>query len=347
MAAHYARRLVRHAASPRAGGGAILFDEFCDWAIARKLTLDDGAELLPAGAAPLPPRPQAMAQRPRPPPVQTAALTRPSSAYAGALKSPRPTSARAAPGQIGWRGGGSSDRAKTSQADEAELARRRQALDAVAAAAAEGFARAPMVAPQPASPAEIEAARRQQALRALDAAAKRGVQGAMTLDEKMERVWSANQRKISPATHMISAPPARHVPTDRDVRMGAPSDPALAAKGRGEAPPPGSENAEHRMQFGNSKQRVRHPYATYAPRASSASPLLSTPSPYTSAKWCAQVPVVSRDELAKDRRTWRCQRCFTTNRPASTSCVSCAQQRAAPLSANAKVHVKPAGWTNV
>ena len=53
------------------------------------------------------------------------------------------------------------------------------------------------------------------------------------------------------------------------------------------------------------------------------------------------------DALAKDTRTWRCQRCQTVQRPTATTCVSCSQPRAPPVSANAKLHVKPAGWTNV
>ena len=54
----------------------------------------------------------------------------------------------------------------------------------------------------------------------------------------------------------------------------------------------------------------------------------------------------SRDALAKDFRTWRCKRCNTMNRSTATQCVSCMAQRGSPFSANAKLHVKPAGWVN-
>lgn len=252
----------------------ILFDEFADWAIAHKLTLDDESSLPTAAGggatAAAPPAPRSFGAAgggPKPPPVvvQQPSAPRPVSAYAGNhLKSPRPTSARAAPGSVGWRGGGSTDRAKSSQVDAAELEQRREALEAVAIAAADGFARAPLVPPKAPTPKETEALRRQRALGALKQVAQHKVQSALSYDDKLERVWSQHKQKISPATTQVSSPPPRHVPSERDGRMGCPSDKALAAKALGQQPPPGSDDP-NRVQFGGGRLHVRAARPTRTP----------------------------------------------------------------------------------
>lgn len=223
-------------------GGEVLFDEFADWAIARKLDLDDdddddgggaggagggGGGAGGAGAGGRVPGPRAglPSARVRPAPVQVGVGARPASAFAATPRSPRPTSAREPPGALGWRGGGSSDRARSSLVDPTQLAQRQQALEAVAHAAAQGFARAPPVKPPP---ADAEAARRKQAVAAVGARAREKVSTALTRDELEARAWSERNRKIAPHTTQISSPPPRHTPSDADVRMGARSDPALA-----------------------------------------------------------------------------------------------------------------------
>ena len=103
----------------------------------------------------------------------------------------------------------------------------------------------------------------------------------------------------------ISRPPPKHVPSGDDVRMGAPSDRALAAWSAGARP-----NDLSAFQMGHGR---------------------------------ANKP--TRESFEKDTRSWRCQRCLTMNRASSLSCAACAFPRAAPTSANAKLYSKPAGWT--
>ena len=100
-------------------GGVILFDEFCDWAIDKKLKIDGGA-----GGASL--------QSPMPSPRRgeraddAAALANtrvPPVAFAGraATTATRPMSAHEQPGTLGWRGGGSAARMKSGHVDPAML----------------------------------------------------------------------------------------------------------------------------------------------------------------------------------------------------------------------------------
>ena len=194
------------------------------------------------------------------------------------------------------------------------MARRQNALNAVAMNAADSFARAPLVASRPGDEfvshdEYSEAMRRQQALAALEHSAQRGVSRALSVDEKEIRAWSTHGNKAKPHTTMISSPPPRHVPSDRDTRMGKPSDKAFAARAMGlPGPREPVDRGGAEMGMGNK-------------------------------------PPPSRDALAVDTRTWRCTRCHTMQRPTATTCVSCSQPRAAPFSANHKLHVKPAGWT--
>ena len=294
------------------GGGVILFDEFCEWAISRKLDLDDAPD---GGALPVPtkPEPQSSQNYPVPkagpdrPPLHETGQNRPQTAFGGVYRQgTRPTTANAPVGSIGWRGGGTSTRAKTSEADPVENARRQQALDAVAAAAAEGFAKA---LPPRAPPVDQTQEKRKQMLKAVEASAKRGVANSLTIDAKLERVWSAHHRKANPAMTQISSPAPRHVPSDRDGYMGKPSDPELAAKSaalKDGRPPPGTKAAK-----------------------------------------AAFKAAVSKDMLMKDEREWRCQRCFTRNRSTAINCVSCAQARGGLVSSAGTSAKKPAGWTNV
>ena len=312
------------------GGGVILFDEFCEWAIAHKLDIEDDDEEsgnLLDDLPPPPEKPQAPAypgQRPAgyigvARPVVAAATTeykpkayaRDPTAFGGGFsKAPRPTSARADVGSIGWRGGGTSDRGKSSATDAAEVERRQQALQMVAANAASGFARANAQAP-PRSDDTAKAAtaaeqlRIQQALKAVGRAAKAGVTNALSLDERENRVWSAQQRKSKPNMKMITQPPALHVPATHDKAMGKASDPYLLRLEKGEI------DISDVPEAGASQGKIP--------------------------------PMPMHKVREKDQRMWRCQRCHTMQRPSSLSCVACSQAR----SAHVKVHVKPAKWTKV
>ena len=201
-------------------GGAILFDEFCDFAIDRKLQLD-GGEGAATRRTPLP-SPREGASNPAF--GRAAKGERPTAQMH--VASPRPTSAQEAPGVIGWRGGGTRTLAKSGMIDPTLLAMKQQALDAVASKAAAAFSKAkPTQLPRP---DEARIARKQAiAMVGMNAKAKLG--RSLSRDEQEERAWSAQNRKASPAmTQIVTAPPQRHIPSDSDHRMGARSDKALA-----------------------------------------------------------------------------------------------------------------------
>lgn len=304
------------------GGGLVLFDEFAAWAVGRRLPLVETA----AAASPSP-RPssaqqhgfgEAAAQLRReqvqqqeaytqeayyaqanaaafglPPPPPKALPTR---AFAGKPQTPRPSSARAPPGVVGWRGGGTSGRAQLfgdkgrvePPSDAADIERRQQAQQAVAASASSAFARAKP--PAPAAP-DLKAIRRKQALGATAEMARRKASASLTVDQMEERAWSEQHRKSKPHgphADFVTNPPRKHVPSDTDPFFGKPSgdrrDVDLATVQAGQVVQPG-----HR-----------------------AGPITER---------------VSRDSLETDTREWRCQRCHVLQRPTALSCVTCAKMR--------------------
>lgn len=219
--------------------GLILFDEFADWACRKRLALHGGARL--ADEPPPPPSAPLSAPSPRgsraslhsqsapslelglpapPPPPSKVPL--PIKAFAGKPQSPRPTSASAPPGTVGWRGGGTSNRARSSAADLAELARRQQAQGAVAASASAAFARAKMPAPPP---PDEEAIRRKELLLATAETARQKRAATLTIDQMQTRAWSA-LNKPRCQKDFITKAPAKHMPSDADPMPGIHSDPS-------------------------------------------------------------------------------------------------------------------------
>ena len=229
----------------RNGGGMVLFDEFTDWAVARRLDLSGEHLGNEDAAAESPVRPQSTpSRRPQPPLPKRVApgafglppaprmssvasspaipkSARPAGAFVGKPASPRPTSARAGVGLVGWRGGGTSNRTKSSEVDTAEVGRRARAQTAVAESAAAAFARALPPAPPPDDPV---AEQRRQAVAAVNAKARQKAAAAVTREQLEERAWSSLNRKIGPTMHMVTAPPPRHVPSEADRRLGKPSE---------------------------------------------------------------------------------------------------------------------------
>ena len=287
-------------------GGCILFDEFCDWAIARKLEVEGG----PGAATMQSPMPSP--RRGQSDPELLANLKVAPKAFSGraATTVPRPMSAREEPGRLGWRGGGTSARSKSGHADPQMLAMRQQALDAVAAQAAVGFAKArPDTRPPPtALPKTDEAAQaRRRAVSAVNSEAKAQLDRTLTLEAQSERAWSNHHRKASPAMTQVSKPPPKHVPSDADHRMGARSDRALShdfgppnfVLEGGRAPPQAFEIKGH---------------APLGPA---------------------------------DGRMWRCKRCLTMQKPSSEFCVACVQPRSPALRKKSHALNKPAVWTPI
>ena len=204
-------------------GGKVPFDAFAGWAIGQELCPSAPAAPAPAAAAAAPAAasPTRSVRSNRAPP-------RPSSAFVGQERVPRATSARAAPGQLGWRGGGvAPDRNADTHASGAAKPSKAEAerrLDVVAQAASRAFARAvPRSELEP--PPETEAVRRRSALEKVNAEARRRAATTVSRDEHEARAWSARNNKLTRGSVRGRFDPGRaHVPAADDAPNGIPSE---------------------------------------------------------------------------------------------------------------------------